>query len=112
MWEYIKKLVNYKLGSGDALLIGTTIGYLVLKSGQFDVAAMSAATSDDIYWIKAMGLITAVPMYMLWGVGLLLKDSWIWKILGAINLYFAVYQLVYELVTIKPYVVALNGFLD
>ena len=112
MWEFIKNLANYKLGSGDALLIGTTIGYLVLKSGQLDVAAMSASASDDIYWIKAMGLITTVPMFMLYGVGLLLKDSWIWKIPGAVILYFAIYQLIYELVTIKPYVVALKGFLD
>jgi predicted RNase H-like HicB family nuclease len=34
------------------------------------------------------------------------------KIPGAAILYFAVYQLIYELVTIKPYVVSLKSFLE
>jgi hypothetical protein len=45
------------------------------------------------------------------GIIEVLKENWISKLIGAAILYYAVYQLTWELVTVKPYVVALKNFI-
>lgn len=104
LWESVKAL---KLDSGDALIVGTTIGYLVaMKSG---LLGPDLPIGDDIYWLKAITEVRTVPMLLLYGIGFFLKNSWILKVIGAILLYVMVYSLTFDIVTIKPYVVALKG---
>ena len=110
VWEFMKGL---KLDSGDALIAGSVIGYLLqLRNPLFLDPYTINSTSSDLQWLHAMGIVSMFPFMSLFTLGLFLKNNWILKLIGALLLYYIVYQLTWEIVTIKPYVVALKGFLE
>ena len=52
-----------------------------------------------------------IAFMILLGIGLFMKDDWKLKVLGGSIVYWGLYNTIYQLLTIKPYVMALKDVL-
>jgi len=115
--EFWNKLTSFKLSTGDALMVGSFIGFLSASLWWAPFSAMYQSENLTLtmamgQWIYATSFATAYPWMLLFCIGVFLKgvesDDWKTKVIGAFILYWALRFLIWEIVTVKPYVIALK----
>jgi hypothetical protein len=110
----LKKLIGFRLSPGDSMIAGSFIGFLIASYYTTTILQLgnqyrNINSMADHQWLYATGTAAVgLPWLLLLGTGLFLKDNWISKVFGAVVLYWALRFLVWEIVTIKPYVIALK----
>ena len=111
--EIWKNLMGYRLNPGDSMIVGSFIGFLMASyyttTFLHPNSYQNVSSMAEYQWLYATGTAAVgLPWLLLLGIGLFLKENWITKVLGAVVLYWALRFLVWEIVTIKPYVMTIK----
>jgi len=115
--KFRDKVASLKLSTGSTLIWGSSIGFLLAALLQAPISSMYisanlTSTMAGGQMVFAMSFATAWPWMLLFSIGVFLNgvesDHWVTKVAGVFILYWVLKFLVWEVVTVKPYVIALK----
>jgi len=111
LWERLKR---FELSASNSLILGALIGFIprILFNNQAAMLYYGNWSDMASYQMGfAIGFSPGIAFMILLGIGLFMKDDWKLKVLGGFIVYWALLAVIFQLLTIKPYVMALKDVL-